>query len=234
MKEQMNIAKDKMEKTLKVLGSEFAAIRAGRANPAVLDRITVEYYGAQTPINQIAAVSVSEARVLVIQPWDKGALKAIEKAIQASDLGINPQNDGSVIRLTFPQLTEERRKEIVKEIKKLGEDSKVAVRSIRRDCMDKFKEMKITKQKANLVKCLLIKESPVSIECKVKQEIDLGSHTMFMAEVLCIDADEKYIDEKGAFDISKCKLIAYANGGYYTLGKKVGKFGFSVKKKKRK
>ena len=139
MKEQMNIAKDKMEKTLKVLGSEFAAIRAGRANPAVLDRITVEYYGAQTPINQIAAVSVSEARVLVIQPWDKGALKAIEKAIQASDLGINPQNDGSVIRLTFPQLTEERRKEIVKEIKKLGEDSKVAVRSIRRDCMDKFK-----------------------------------------------------------------------------------------------
>ena len=142
MKEQMNIAKDKMEKTLKVLGSEFAAIRAGRANPAVLDRITVEYYGAQTPINQIAAVSVSEARVLVIQPWDKGALKAIEKAIQASDLGINPQNDGSVIRLTFPQLTEERRKEIVKEIKKLGEDSKVAVRSIRRDCMDKFKEMK--------------------------------------------------------------------------------------------
>ena len=100
--------------------------------------------------------------------------------------------------------------------------------------VDKFKEMKLTKQKANLVKCPLIKESPVSIECKVKQEIDLGSHTMFMAEVLCIDADEKYIDEKGAFDISKCKLIAYANGGYYTLGKKVGKFGFSVKKKKRK
>ena len=142
MKEQMNIAKDKMEKTLKVLGSEFAAIRAGRANPAVLDRITVEYYGAQTPINQIAAVSVSEARVLVIQPWDKGALKAIEKAIQASDLGINPQNDGSVIRLTFPQLTEERRKDLCKEIKKLGEDAKVAVRSIRRDANDKVKNMK--------------------------------------------------------------------------------------------
>lgn len=131
-----------MEKTLKVLASDFAAIRAGRANPAVLDRITVDYCGTQTPINQMAAISVSDARVLVIQPWDKSSLKAIEKAIQASDLGINPQNDGTVIRLTFPQLSEERRKDLSKDIRKLGEDSKVAVRSIRRDANEKIKSMK--------------------------------------------------------------------------------------------
>ena len=142
MKEVLNTAKEKMEKTLKVLGSDFAAIRAGRANPAVLDRIMVDYYGTTTPINQMAAVSVQDARVLVIQPWDKSSLKAIEKAIQASDLGINPANDGSVIRLAFPQLTEERRKDLCKEIKKLGEESKVAVRSIRRDANDKIKAMK--------------------------------------------------------------------------------------------
>ncbi len=142
MKETLNNAKDKMEKTLKVLASDFAAIRAGRANPAVLDRIMVDYYGTQTPINQMAAISVQDARVLVIQPWDKSSLKAIEKAIQASDLGINPQNDGAVIRLTFPQLSEERRKDLSKDIRKLGEDSKVAVRSIRRDANDKIKSMK--------------------------------------------------------------------------------------------
>ena len=142
MNEVLNTANDKLEKTLKVLSSDFAAIRAGRANPAVLDRITVDYYGTQTPINQMAAVSVQDARVLVIQPWDKTSLKAIEKAIQASDLGINPANDGSVIRLTFPQLTEERRKDLCKEIKKLGEDAKVAVRSIRRAANDKVKNMK--------------------------------------------------------------------------------------------
>ena len=142
MKEVLNNAKDKMEKTLKVLASDFAAIRAGRANPAVLDRIMVDYYGTQTPINQMAAISVQDARVLVIQPWDKSSLKAIEKAIQASDLGINPQNDGAVIRLTFPQLSEERRKDLSKDIRKLGEDSKVAVRSIRRDANEKIKSMK--------------------------------------------------------------------------------------------
>lgn len=142
MKEVLNVAKDKMEKTLKVLGSDFAAIRAGRANPAVLDRITVDYYGTMTPIQQMAAISVSDARILVIQPWDKSTLKSIEKAIQASDLGINPANDGTVIRLTFPQLTEERRKELSKDIKKLGEDAKVAVRAIRRDANDKIKTMK--------------------------------------------------------------------------------------------
>lgn len=142
MKEVLNNSKEKMEKTMKVLDSDFAAIRAGRANPAVLDRIMVDYYGTPTPIQQMAAVSVSDARILVIQPWDKSSLKAIEKAIQASDLGINPANDGTVIRLTFPQLTEERRKELSKDIKKLGEESKVAIRAIRRDANDKVKSMK--------------------------------------------------------------------------------------------
>ena len=142
MKEVLNNAKERMEKTMKVLSSDFAAIRAGRANPAVLDRIMVDYYGTPTPIQQMAAVSVSDARILVIQPWDKSSLKSIEKAIQASDLGINPANDGAVIRLTFPQLTEERRKELSKDIRKLGEDAKVAIRAIRRDANDKIKTMK--------------------------------------------------------------------------------------------
>ncbi len=142
MKEAINKAKEKMQKTISVLERDFAAIRAGRANPNVLDKVTVDYYGTPTPISQMATVSVAEARVLTIQPWDKSQLKPIEKAIQASDIGINPANDGTVLRLTFPQLTEERRKEIVKDIKKMGEDSKVAVRSIRRDVIDKLKAMK--------------------------------------------------------------------------------------------
>jgi len=142
MKEVREKAKSKMEKTINVLLTEFSEIRAGRANPNVLDRVKVDYYGAPTPVNQMAAVSIAEARVLVIQPWDKTTLTSIEKAIQASDIGINPQNDGSVLRLTFPQLTEEDRKKIVKDIKKQGEDSKVAIRSIRRDAMDKYKVMK--------------------------------------------------------------------------------------------
>ena len=138
----MNSAKEKMEKCLNSLKHEYSTIRAGRANPAVLDKVLVDYYGAPTPVNQMAAVSVSEARILVIQPWDKSSLKLIEKAIQASDIGINPTNDGNVIRLAFPQLTEERRKELCKSIKKYGEDCKVAIRSIRRDTMDKLKAMK--------------------------------------------------------------------------------------------
>lgn len=142
MKELKEKAKSKMEKSINVMLSDFAAIRAGRANPNVLDKVKVDYYGSPTPINQMAAVSVAEARVLVITPWDKSTLKSIEKAIQASDIGINPQNDGQVIRLTFPQLTEDRRKEIVKDVKKGGEDTKVAIRSIRRDAMEKLKAMK--------------------------------------------------------------------------------------------
>ena len=142
MKEQLNIAKEKMTKSLNALGNEFASIRAGRANPGVLDKVMVDYYGAPTPVNQMAAVSVSEARILVIQPWDKSTLKLIEKAIQAADIGIQPVNDGNVIRLAFPQLTEDRRKELCKSIKKYGEECKVTVRSIRRDTMEKYKAMK--------------------------------------------------------------------------------------------
>ena len=132
----------KMKRTCEFLKEQLASVRAGKANPAVLDRITVEYYGTDTPINQVASISVPDARSLLIQPWDASALKAIEKAIQASELGINPQNDGRAIRLVFPQLTEERRKDLTKQVKKYGEEAKVAVRNIRRDAMDKFKAQK--------------------------------------------------------------------------------------------
>ena len=142
MQEQMKVLKEKMNKSVDVLKDDFASIRAGRANPAVLDKITVDYYGVPTPIQQMAAVSVSEARVLVIQPWDASTLKSIEKAINTSDIGINPTNDGRVIRLAFPPLTEERRREIAKDISKLSENTKVAIRSIRRDGIEKFKAMK--------------------------------------------------------------------------------------------
>lgn len=135
-------AKSKMNKSIDYMMEEFATIRAGRANAAVLDKVRVDYYGAPTPVNQLASVSVAEARILVISPYDKSILKQIEKAIQASDIGINPQNDGQVLRLIFPQLTEDRRKEIVKDVKKLGEEGKVSVRSIRRDAIDKVKTMK--------------------------------------------------------------------------------------------
>ncbi|MGN1001835.1 MAG: ribosome recycling factor, partial [Oscillospiraceae bacterium] len=131
---------DRMEKTCAVLSENFAAVRAGRANAAVLDKITVDYYGTPTPIQQLATIGTPDPRTLAIQPWDASVLKGIEKAIQASDLGINPQNDGKVIRLVFPQLTEERRKELVKQVKKYGEEAKVAVRNIRRDAMEKFKK----------------------------------------------------------------------------------------------
>lgn len=142
MKELFNATKERMEKTLVSLNNEFNSIRAGRASASSLDRITVDYYGAPTPINQMAAISVTDGRTLVIQPWDKTSLDSICKAIQASELGINPQNDGVVIRLNFPQPTEERRKELVREASKKAEDAKVAIRSIRRDSMDKLKAMK--------------------------------------------------------------------------------------------
>ncbi|MCI7369759.1 MAG: ribosome recycling factor [Firmicutes bacterium] len=130
----------KMKKTAEVLKTQLASVRAGRANAAVLDQITVDYYGVPTPIQQVASVSVPDPRSLLIQPWDASVLKGIEKAILASELGINPQNDGRAIRLVFPQLTEERRKELAKQVKKYGEEAKVAVRNIRRDAIDKFKK----------------------------------------------------------------------------------------------
>ena len=131
---------DRMKKTLDVMQANFAAVRAGRANAAVLDQIRVDYYGTPTPINQIASIASPDPRTLTIQPWDTGTMKLIEKAIQASDLGINPQNDGRLIRLAFPQLTEERRKELIKQVRKYGEESKTAIRNIRRDAMDAFKK----------------------------------------------------------------------------------------------
>lgn len=132
----------KMDRTLEILQEDFGAIRAGRANARVLDRVSVEYYGVDTPVGQVGTISSPDARTLVIQPWDGSLLKKIEKAIQTSDLGINPQNDGRVIRLVFPQLTEERRKDLAKQVKKYGEDAKVAVRNIRRDAMDHIKKLK--------------------------------------------------------------------------------------------
>ena len=132
----------KMDKTLEILQEDFGAIRAGRANARVLDRITVEYYGVDTPVGQVGTISSPDARTLVIQPWDGSLLKKIEKAIQTSDLGINPQNDGRVIRLVFPQLTEERRRELAKQVKKYAEDAKVAMRNVRRDGMDYVKNLK--------------------------------------------------------------------------------------------
>lgn len=144
MNERLKVYEEKMTKTMANLDGELGSIRAGRANPNVLNRIMVDYYGTPTPIQQVANVSVPEARMIQIQPWDKSMIKAITKAIQTSDLGINPNNDGSVIRLVFPELTEERRKELVKDVKKKGEAAKVAVRNIRRDGNDSLKKLKGT------------------------------------------------------------------------------------------
>lgn len=141
MDERLKQFEDKMKKAYEFLASDFATIRAGRANPHVLDKIKVDYYGTPTPIQQVGNISVPEARMIQIAPWEKNLIREIEKAIMASDVGITPSNDGSIIRLVFPELTEERRKELVKEVKKKGEDSKVAVRNIRRDGNDTFKKL---------------------------------------------------------------------------------------------
>lgn len=142
MKSELKAYEERMRKSIASVAADFAAVRAGRANAAVLDRITVDYYGTATPIQQIASISSPDPRTLAIQPWDAGAVKLICKAIQESDLGINPQNDGRVIRLAFPQLTEERRKELVKQIAKYAEGGKVAIRNIRRDAVEDFKAQK--------------------------------------------------------------------------------------------
>ena len=152
--EELKVYEDKMNKTLDVLLSDYGTIRAGRANPHVLDKLTVDYYGVPTPIQQAANVSVPEARMIQIQPWEKSMLKAIEKAILTSDIGINPTNDGSCIRLVFPELTEERRKELAKDVKKKGEGAKVAVRNIRRDGNVAFKKLKGTEVSEDEIKDL--------------------------------------------------------------------------------
>lgn len=142
MDERIQKYEDKMKKTLGGFEAELATIRAGRANPHILDKLTVDYYGAPTPLQQVANITVPEARMIQIQPWESSLIKKIEKAILASDLGLNPNNDGKVIRLVFPELTEERRKDLVKDVKKKGEAAKVAVRNIRRDANDAFKKLK--------------------------------------------------------------------------------------------
>ena len=154
MNEKLQVYDTKMQKTLHSLDAELATIRAGRANPHILDKLTVDYYGSATPIQQVANISVPEARMIQIQPWEKSMLKEIEKAILVSDIGINPTNDGSTVRLIFPELTEERRKELVKDVKKKGEGAKVAVRNIRRDGNDAFKKLKGTEVSEDEIKDL--------------------------------------------------------------------------------
>ena len=179
MNEKLQVYDTKMQKTLSSLDAELATIRAGRANPNVLNKLTVDYYGVPTPIQQSANISVPEARMIQIQPWDKSLIKEIEKAILTSDLGLNPSNDGSVIRLVFPELTEDRRKEIVKDVKKKGEAAKVAIRNIRRDGNDAFKKLKGTEVSEDEIKDLeddlqkvtdkYIKEVDKAVEVKTKE-----------------------------------------------------------------
>ncbi len=146
MKDQLNIFEDKMDKAIDALQDEFSTIRAGRANPNMVANLSIDYYGAQTPLSQVGNITVPEARILQIQPWDTSALKAIEKSINESDLGVNPTNDGKVVRLVFPELTEDRRKELTKDVKKKGEEAKVAIRNVRREAMDHFKKVEAAKE----------------------------------------------------------------------------------------
>lgn len=179
-KEKLQVYEHKMNKSLETLQNEYASIRAGRANPHVLDKLKVDYYGTLTPIQQVGNISVPEARMIVIQPWEKSLLKGIEKAILTSDLGINPTNDGSVIRLVFPELTEERRKELAKDVKKKGEATKVAIRNVRRDANDAFKKMekadeiseddlKEAEEKIQKLTDKMIAEVDKAVEAKTKE-----------------------------------------------------------------
>lgn len=179
MDSRLQVYDEKMQKAIDFLAADYAAIRAGRANPHVLDKIRVDYYGTPTPIQQVGNITVPEARIIQIAPWEKSLLKAIEKAIMTSDLGINPNNDGSVIRLIFPELTEERRKELAKDVKKKGEDGKVAIRNIRRDGNDAFKKLAKTEVSEDEIKSLeeqlqkmtdkYIKEVDAMMEAKTKE-----------------------------------------------------------------
>ena len=180
MEEKLKMYEDKMNKSLDVLLSEYASIRAGRANPHVLDKLKVDYYGTPTPLQQVGNISVPEARMIVIQPWEKSLLKAIEKAILTSDLGINPTNDGTVIRLVFPELTEERRKQLAKDVKKKGEATKVAMRNIRRDANETFKKMEkagefseddqsLAEEKMQKITDKMIEKVDKAVETKTKE-----------------------------------------------------------------
>ena len=179
MSEELKVYEEKMEKSIDALLNEYASIRAGRANPHILDKLTVDYYGAPTPLQQVANITVPEARMIQIQPWENSLIKGIEKAILTSDLGLNPSNDGKVIRLVFPELTEERRKELVKDVKKKGEAAKVAVRNIRRDANDAFKklakqdvsedEIKELEEKIQKSTDKYIKEVDAAVDAKSKE-----------------------------------------------------------------
>ena len=161
---ELNEIEERMQKTISVFEENLSEIRAGRANPAILNKVSVEYYGVPTPINQVAGISVPEARTIVIQPWDAIVLKSIEKASLASDIGLNPNNDGKVIRLNFPELTEERRKDLVKDVKKIAEEARVSVRSIRRDGMDNIKDA--------LKKSEITEDEKANLEDKVQKLTD--------------------------------------------------------------
>lgn len=163
VEEILLVLDEKLEKTISVLKEEYSSVRAGRANPHILDKVSVDYYGAPTPVTQTASVSVQEGRCLVIAPWDVSILKNIEKAIQLSNIGITPTNDGKVIRLVFPELTEERRRELTKQVKKMGEDSKVAARNNRRDAMEQVKKLKTDK--------LLSEDEAASAEKEIEKEV---------------------------------------------------------------
>ena len=183
LKEIEKNIQDKMEKTISVLKNELSTLKAGRANPTILDRITVDYYGSPTPLNQLANIAAPEPRVLTISPWDPKEITNIEKAIQKSDLGINPSNDGKIIRLVIPQLTEERRKELVKVVKKLGEEAKIAIRNIRRDANDQLKKLKkdgkitedeLKNQKKKYKRLqIYIKEADKAVEVKEKEIMEV-------------------------------------------------------------
>lgn len=183
MKEIINLAEEKMRKTVSVLSSDLSTFKAGRANPKMLDKIQIEAYGSMCPLNQVANISAPEPRVLAIAPWDKSMLKDIERAILTSDLGINPSNDGIIIRLVIPELTEETRKNLVKKVKKAGEDSKVALRSIRRDANDKLKalkkdglsedEIKVLEDKVQKITDSIVKEIDAMIIAKEKEVMSI-------------------------------------------------------------
>ncbi len=183
IKEELGRMTERMEKSISALKNEFHSLRAGRANPNVLDKIMVDYYGTATAINQVAAVSVAEARILNIQPWDATVIKAIEKAILQSDIGINPQNDGRVIRLVFPPLTEERRKELCKRVGKYGEESKIAIRSIRRDSVDKLKKH----QKASEI-------SEDDLKNGEKQIQDVTDKYCKLIDTMCVDKEKEILE----------------------------------------
>ena len=170
MSEELKVYEEKMEKSIDALLNEYASIRAGRANPHVLDKIKVDYYGTPTPIQQVGNISVPEARMILIQPWEKSLIRPIEKAIQTSELGINPSNDGTVIRLVFPELTEDRRKELAKDVKKKGDGAKVAIRNIRRDANDAFK--KLAKEDVSEDEIKELEEQTQKLTDKYIKEVD--------------------------------------------------------------